>query len=137
MKAIKDFLDTMNKAVAIAEGAQAAEGRAKAAQQAALNALGNAENARIAADKTKADAEAYVRSTYAEIDKIKAESQAKMATETRQHQAWIENAKGQVESASAVLEGINRDIGLKRAEHDKLAVEIARIRSMAEAAAKL
>src|SRR5258708_20146607 len=109
MKALHDFAKTLTDALAAMEGAKAAEERAKAAQQTAARALNNAENARIAADKTKAEAEAHVRTRMAELEKAETDSAAKIAAGERQYKVWIENAKGQGNAASETLTTLQKE----------------------------
>jgi hypothetical protein len=129
MKTLHDFAKTLTDALAAMEGAKAAEERARLAQQAASQGLANAEKARIAAARIKADADAYADAHKAEQDKVDAELKAVRDREKSQHTAWIENAKGQVEAASATLEAINKAIGEKRGEHDALSTEIGQMRA--------
>ncbi len=138
MKAIKDFLDTLNKAVAVAEGANAAEERAKSAQQAAARALTNAENARIAADKIKAEADAAVSARKAAIEDIDRQAAAHLAAEKSQHERWIENAKGQVNAASETLTELQAQIAAARIVRDAINAEVGKLRAaFADSAAKL
>src|SRR5260221_7245053 len=129
MKALHDFAKTLTDALAAMEGAKAAEERAKAAQQAAARALGNAENARIAADRINAEAETHAREQKAELAKAEIEFAAKLATEKLQHERWIENAKGQVNAASDRLTELQKEIGDARADRDAIKAELGKLRA--------
>jgi hypothetical protein len=138
MKYLHDFAKTLTDALAAVEGARAAEERAKSAQQAAARALSNAENARIAADKTKADADAHVRARKAEQEKHDAEAYGVWARERAQHLAWIENAKGQVSAASESLTALQKEIAAAREQRDAINAELGKLRAaFADSAAKL
>jgi chromosome segregation ATPase len=135
--AIKEFAIALAGALAAIEEAEAAEGRMKAAQQAAARALANAENARLAADKTIAEAKEFSRRRAVEQDTSDANLKLARDAEKAQHEASLANTKKHEAEAGERHAALQAQIMQAQRQLSEIEGQLAKYRAQIAEIAKL
>lgn len=136
MKTIREFVEAATAALDAIDGADGARQAADDARKLAANSRAQAEQVRADAAKQQADALSNVERLKAQAADLQARMDRERADHETQIKAASQRSQEQIQTASETLEGINRSIGLKRAEHDELASAISRMKALAAELAK-
>ena len=136
MKTIREFVEAAKGALDAIDGAATARQMAEDARKATANAKAEAARITAARDNDVLAADQALRRMQKQLADLQTQiEQERIVHETNLRTAR-ERSQEQINKASETLEKINKDIGLKRAEHDELVSAISRMKALAADLAK-
>lgn len=134
---IRELHDALKNAIDAIDGAAFAREQMQNAQRRFDRICADTQTIQDNADKEKALAAAQVQALTKELDDLRHQ----LEEEREKHVAMIEyedrRSREQIHKASETLEALNAEIRLTRQHHDDLNAAIARLKAMAQDAARL
>lgn len=139
MKSIEEFAAALVDAV---KAARDLEQQRKDAEHSVVRAQTEAERIRTDARKDRDDARREAQEDSLKhldrLSKASADHEKKLASEKGEHDAYVSNARAQVQTASETLTALQKDIAGARETRDALNTELGKLRAaFADSAARL